>query len=110
MHNTAHLVDNAMRVQFTMRHALNNGEQESYARAAVTEFFKHFDGITDCHIILDHQPNDRVHNKRAEITAHVHDHTFVSKEAAETYEKAVDACVSNICKQLQKHKEKIRHL
>ncbi len=108
--HTPHLAENAMRVQFTLRHSANKAAVEAYARAAVTEFNKYFDGVTDCHIVLDHQKNDRVLNKLAEITAHVHNHTFVSKEAAETYERAIDSCVTNICKQLQKHKEKVRHL
>lgn len=99
-----------MRIHFTLRHTHKPNGIQPYATDAVQLFKKHFDGITDCHIILDHQPNDKPHNKIAEITVHVHDHTFVSKESAETYEKAIDTSVNCICKQLQKHKEKVRHL
>ncbi|MCS7013569.1 MAG: ribosome-associated translation inhibitor RaiA [Chloroherpetonaceae bacterium] len=102
---------NEMRVQFTLRHSSRrNRAVEQYARAAVQDFQKYFNGVTDCHIILDHQKNDYVHNKVAEITAHVHHHTFVAREAAESYQKAIDSCVDHICRQLQKHKEKVRHL
>jgi putative sigma-54 modulation protein len=101
----------APRVQFTLRHTTSHPHLEKYAREAITQFDKYFhNGITDCHIILDHQNNDTVHNKLSEITVHVHHHTFVSKESAETYEKAIDLCVEHLCKQLQKHKEKVRHL
>jgi putative sigma-54 modulation protein len=99
-----------MRVQFTLRHSPSHPEIETYARNAITEFHKHFDGVTDCHIILDHQKHDFEHNKCVEITAHVHKHTFVSKESSESYEKAIDMCVEHVCKQLQKHKEKVRQL
>lgn len=102
--------ENKMRVQFTLRHANSHPEIERYAREAILDFDKYYDGVTDCHIILDHQNHDLVTNKRAEITAHVHSHTFVSKQAAPTYEKAIDLCVEHICRQIQKHKEKIRHL
>lgn len=110
-HLNGHAVsENPMRVQFTLRHAKSHPELERYAREAVMEFQKHFNGVTDCHIVLDHQKHDYVNNKRAEITAHVHNHTFVSKEAAPTYKQAIDLCVEHICRQLQKHKEKVRHL
>mgnify|MGYP001105931065 CR=1 FL=1 len=110
-HLNGHTADHKMRVQFTLRHSRrNHPEIEQYARNAVMEFDKYFNGVTDCRIILDHQKHDYVNNKLAEITAHVHDHTFVSKEAAPTYEQAIDLCVEHICRQLQKHKEKIRHL
>jgi putative sigma-54 modulation protein len=99
-----------MHVQFTLRHANSHPNIERYARESIMEFDKHYDGITDCHIILDHQHHDKLHNKRAEITVHVHNHTFVSKESAPTYEKAIDLSVGHLCRQLQKHKEKIRHL
>jgi putative sigma-54 modulation protein len=99
-----------MTVRFTLRHSQNHNGIEKYARTAVLDFHKYFDGITDCHIILDHQHNDLQNNKIAEITAQAHHHTFVSKESAETYEKAIDACVKNVSKQLQKHKEKVRNL
>ncbi len=100
-----------MQVYFTVRHTSKHHHPvESYARTAVQEFKKYYNGITDCRIVLDHQKNDYVNNKLAEITVHVHDHTFVSKEAADTYEKAIDACVEHISRQLQKHKEKVRHL
>lgn len=100
-----------MRIQFTVRHTSKHHHPvEQYARLAVQEFQKYYDGITDCHIVLDHQKNDYVNNKLAEITVHVHHHTFVSREAADTYEKAIDACVTHISRQLQKYKEKVRHL
>jgi putative sigma-54 modulation protein len=103
--------ENKMRVQFTLRHSSrSHPEIEQYAREAILDFNKYFNGVTDCHIILDHQNHDIVTNKRAEITVHVHNHTFVSKQAAPTYQRAIDLCVEHLCRQLQKHKEKIRHL
>lgn len=109
-HLNGQISENKMRVQFTLRHAKSHPEIERYAREAILDFDKYYNGVTDCHIILDHQKHDLVTNKRAEITAHVHNHTFVSKQAAPTYQKAIDLCVEHICRQLQKHKEKIRHL
>ncbi len=110
-HLNGHTTENKTRVQFTLRHSRrSHPEIEQYAREAILDFDKYFDGVTDCHIILDHQKHDHVNNKRAEITAHVHNHTFVAKEAASTYERAIDLCVEHISRQLQKHKEKIRHL
>lgn len=95
-------------LQFTLRHSSNHTSIQEYAKSAILAFQKFHNKIIDCHVVLDHQKNDKVNNKLAEITAHVPSHIFVSKEQAETYEKAIDACVENICKQLQKHKEKTR--
>lgn len=99
---------NEMNIQFTLRHSNNHKEVEAYARNAVLAFDKHYEGILDCQIVLDHQKHDKEHNKIAEIMARVPDHTFIAKEAATTYELAIDSCVSNICRQLQRHKEKVR--
>jgi ribosomal subunit interface protein len=99
-----------MKVHFTHRHTNGNKGIQAYATESVARFTKHYDGVTDCHIVLDYQSNDKVNNKIAEITASVHDRVFVSKEADETYEKAIDKATEHICKQLQKHKEKVRQL
>jgi len=93
-------------VQFTLRHSNNHRNVEAYAKDAIKAFQKYNANVLDCHIILDHQKNDKEQNKIAEITAHVPSQIFVSKEHGPTYEVAIDTCVSNICKQLKKHKEK----
>ncbi|ACF13188.1 conserved hypothetical protein [Chloroherpeton thalassium ATCC 35110] len=93
-------------VQFTLRHSSNHRDIEAYAKDAIKAFHKYYTDILDCHIILDHQKNDKEQNKIAEIKAHVPSHTFVSKEQGPTYEVAIDTCVSNICKQLKKHRDK----
>ncbi len=95
-------------LQFTLRHSSNHASIKDYAKSAVHIFNKFHNKIIDCQVVLDHQKNDKVKNKFAEITARVPSHYFISKGHAETYEKAIDSCVENICKQLQKHKEKIR--
>ncbi|NTW48598.1 MAG: ribosome-associated translation inhibitor RaiA [Chlorobiales bacterium] len=97
-----------MTIQFTLRHSSNHKEVEAYARNAVVVFDKFYDGILECQIVLDHQKHDKEHNKIAEIMARVPEHTFIAKEAATTYELAIDACVSSVCRQLQRHKEKAR--
>ncbi len=107
MRNTT-IEEKVIPLQFTLRHSSSHTDIKEYVKSAIHIFNKYHNKVIDCQVILDHQKNDKVNNKFAEITAHVPSQIFVSKSHAETYEKAIDACVENICKQLQKHKEKTR--
>ncbi|MDX2129669.1 MAG: HPF/RaiA family ribosome-associated protein [Chloroherpetonaceae bacterium] len=99
-----------MQFQFTLRHANSSPQLEEYALNAVQEFKKYFNGVSTVHVVLDHQKNDYVKNKFAEIKVTAIGNSFISKEFAETYEKAIESCVESIKRQLIKYKEKIRQI
>ncbi len=100
-------VKESVNVQVTLRHTNNHREIEQYARDAVQGLGKIFSGILNSHVILDHQKNDFEKNKLAEITVHVPQNVLVSKEAASTYEQAIDSCVDSLGRQLKKYKDKL---
>ncbi len=102
-------VKEAVKVQVTLRHTNNHRDVEQYAREAVRTLERIFSGIVNCHVILDHQKNDFEKNKLAEITLHIPQNVLVSKEAAATYEQAVDRCVDSLGRQLKRHKEKLQN-
>lgn len=102
-------VNEAVNVQVTLRHTNNHRDIEQYARDAVQALDRSFSGIVNCHIILDHQKNDFEKNKLAEITLHIPQNVLVSKEAASTYEQAIDSCVDSMGRQLKKYKEKLKN-
>lgn len=97
-----------IQVNVTLRHSHNHSNIEEYARESVLSLTKVFAGIINAHVILDHQNNDFEKNKLAEITVHVPQHVFVGKEAATTYEQAIDACIEALSRQLVRHKEKMQ--
>jgi len=99
-----------MQFQFTLRHANPAPQLEEYAFNAVQEFKKYYNGVSTIHVVLDHQKNDYVKNKFAEIKVIAIGNTFISKEFNETYEKAIESCVESIKRQLIKYKDKIRHI
>jgi putative sigma-54 modulation protein len=103
---TKTVTSDAVTVKVTLRHSNNHGSIEEYARDAATALSRFYPGTLSCHVILDHQKNDREQNKMAEITVHVPQHDFVSRETAPTYEQAIDNCVEALEKQLKKLKEK----
>jgi putative sigma-54 modulation protein len=100
--------DTMVTVQVTLRHSNNHTSIEGYARDAAQALTKYFPGPIICHVILDHQKNDFEKNKLAEITVHVPQNDFVSKEGGVTYEQAIDSCIDSLSKQLKKYKEKQR--
>ena len=101
-------VNETVNVQVTLRHTNNHGDIEQYARDSVQALSRIFPGVVNCHVILDHQKNDFEKNKLAEITVHVPQNVFVAKEAAATYEQAIDSCMDSMGRQLKRHKEKLR--
>ncbi len=102
-------VNEAVNVQVTLRHTNNHRDIEVYARDAVQALGRIFSGIVNAHVILDHQKNDFEKNKLAEITIHIPQNVLVSKEAAGTYEQAIDRCVDSLGRQLKKYKEKLQN-
>ncbi|HED30504.1 MAG TPA: ribosome-associated translation inhibitor RaiA [Prosthecochloris aestuarii] len=101
-------VKEALNVQVTLRHTNNHHDIEQYARDAAESLDKLFSGIISIHVILDHQKNDFEKNKLAEITVKVPQQTLVAKEAAATYEQAVDSCMDSVGRQLKKYKDKLQ--
>ncbi|TLU86050.1 MAG: ribosome-associated translation inhibitor RaiA [Chlorobium sp.] len=101
-------VNDQVNIKITLRHSNNHNNIEEYARDAVQGLVKFFPNIMSCHVILDHQKNDFEKNKLAEITVHVPQNDFVSKEAGIAYEPAIDNCIAALTKQLQKHKDKMQ--
>ncbi len=102
-------VNEPVKVQVTLRHTNNHRDIEDYAENAVQGLGKIFSGIINCHVILDHQKNDFENNKLAELTLHIPGSVLVSKNAAATYEQAIDSCVDSLERQLKKHKDKLQN-
>ncbi len=102
-------VHEAVNIQVTLRHTNSHRDIEQYARDAVQALGKVFSGIVSCHVILDHQKNDFDKNKLAELTVHIPQNVLVAKEAAATYEQAIDSCVDSMGRQLKKHKDKLKN-
>ncbi|MBF0586497.1 ribosome-associated translation inhibitor RaiA [Prosthecochloris sp. N3] len=101
-------VKEAVNIQVTLRHSSNHHDIEQYARDAVESLDKVFGGIVSIHVILDHQKNDYENNKLAEVTLHVPQQVLVAKEAAATYEQAIDSCKDSLGRQLKKYKDKLQ--
>jgi putative sigma-54 modulation protein len=103
-------IGNAVTVKVTLRHSNNHSTIEEYARDAVSGLSRFYSGPINSHVILDHQKNDYELNKLAEITIHVPQHDFNSRESAQTYEQAIDKCIDSLSRQLKKLKEKSRNI
>ena len=95
-------------INVTLRHSHNHSNIEEYAREAVLTLTRVYPTLITAHVILDHQMHDVEKHKLAEITVHVPQHDFIAKEAATTYEQAIDICVEALNRQLLRHKEKMQ--
>lgn len=107
---TKSVTSNAVTVKVTLRHSNNHGSIEGYARDAVSTLTKFYPGTINSHVILDHQKHDVEQNKLAEITVHIPQHDFVAREAAPTYEQAIDNCIEVLGRQIKKMKDKQRNI
>ncbi len=107
---TKSVTADAVTVKVTLRHSSNHSSIEEYAQKAASGLSRFFPGPMSCHVILDHQNNDYEQNKLAEITVHVPQRDFAAREAAVTYEQAIDLCVDSLGRQLKKFKEKLKNL
>lgn len=91
-----------MRINFTARHYKPSPKLKDYAENEVTKLEKIYDGIIDCHIVLDYQKNIQI----AEINVVVHGSKLTVVEKTEDVYKSIDHAVQKLGRQLKKYKEK----
>lgn len=96
-----------MQTQVTARHVDISPRLRDYAEERASKLTRYFDNIISAHIILS-QNNTPAEDKTAEINLDVSQKRLSAENAASTHEDAIDACVDNLRRQLQKHKAQLR--
>lgn len=93
-----------MRINITARHFKAPKHLKEYAEKKVRRLKRYYDGIIDCHIILDYEKQTQL----AEITITVYNQKLVALEKSEDIFKSIDLAVDKLERQVKKYKEKLR--
>ena len=93
-------------LQITGRHVEITDALREYVEKKLGKMERHFDHVTQAHVILSLEKPDH----KAEATVHASGHVDLFAEAkAENMYAAIDALSEILTRQITKHKEKIQH-
>ena len=92
-----------MQISITGHHLEVTDSLRSYVETKFQKLERHFDHVTDVHVILGIEKL----NKKAEATVHISGATLFAEDHQEDMYAAIDNLVDKLDRQLIKHKEKI---
>jgi len=92
-----------MQISITGHHLEVADSLRSYVETKFQKLERHFDHVTDVHVILGIEKL----NKKAEATVHISGATLFAEDHQEDMYAAIDNLVDKLDRQLIKHKEKI---
>lgn len=94
-------------IQITGRHVEVTAPIQDYVQKKFERIERHFDHITNVHVILEVEKKDH----KAEATVHAAGHADIFAEAkAENMYAAIDLLIDKLDRQVVKHKEKIERV
>ena len=93
-----------MQLSVTGHHVELTDALRSYAEEKIKRIERHFDHVTNVHIILSVEK----HKQKAEATVHVSGADVFAEASEEDMYAAIDGLVDKLDRQILKHKEKIQ--
>ena len=94
-----------MSIEITARHMQLRDDIQEYAREKVEAICEAFPRIEHAHVILDKEKHHRI----AEIVVQAKNHVRIgSKESADSFRAAIDACLDKAERQLRRSRDKIQ--
>lgn len=96
-----------MNTQITVRHIDVTDHVREYAEKRVAKLERFYDGIVSTHIILS-ESNSPAQEKNVEINVDVYQKRLTAENAASTFEQAINNCVDQLRRQLEKYKSQLR--
>ncbi len=92
-----------MQISITGHHLEVTDSLRSYVETKFQKLERHFDHVTDVHVILGVEKL----NQKAEATVHISGATLFAEDHQEDMYAAIDNLVDKLDRQLIKHKEKL---
>ncbi|WP_245846073.1 ribosome hibernation-promoting factor, HPF/YfiA family [Longibacter salinarum] len=96
-----------MNTQITVRHVDVTDHVKEYAEKRAEKLERFYDGIVSTHIILG-EDNSPAQDKQVEINIDVYQKRLTAENSASTYEQAINSCVDQLRRQLEKYKSQLR--
>ncbi|MEL6445334.1 MAG: ribosome-associated translation inhibitor RaiA [Bacteroidota bacterium] len=95
-----------MQTRITARHFQASDGLRTHIEQSLSKLTRYYDGIVDAHVVLN--GDDRATDKSAEVALNVYRQTLTASETGPSHEVAVDGCVKQLRRQVQRYKEKLR--
>ncbi len=92
-----------MQISITGHHLDVTDSLKSYVETKFQKLERHFDHVTDVHVILGVEKL----NQKAEATVHISGAKLFAEDHQEDMYAAIDSLVDKLDRQVKKHKEKI---
>lgn len=96
-----------MNTQITVRHIDVTDHVREYAEKRAAKLERFYDGIVSTHIILS-ESNSPAQEKNVEINVDVYQKRLTAENTASTFEQAINNCVDQLRRQLEKYKSQLR--
>lgn len=96
-----------MNIYITARHFKAHETLRAYAFETINILENYYDGIISADLILSYEKSKKS-LKSAELLVKVRGSMLKAIEKSDDYPKSIDAAVSKIKRQLQRHKSKVR--
>jgi ribosomal subunit interface protein len=95
-----------MNIKITSRHFKSHESLSEYAKTAIEELTRFYDGIIKAEVIFSYEkPHESV--KIAEISLTVYGKVLTGVGKSEAFEKSIDLAIAKIKTRLKKYKEKL---
>jgi putative sigma-54 modulation protein len=96
-----------MRLQITVRHGHVNDSVRDYVEEKFTKLERRLHDATSIDVVLDRERNPKIADDHVvEATVHLKGPTLHGREAATTYEAAVDVLVDKLGRQVERYRDK----
>ena len=93
-----------MRIEITARHFEAPDALKQYAEKEVSSLTKFYDGIVDCHIILERDGS----GETAELRIGVYGRNLVARDTSDEMARSIDGVVQKLRRQLKRYKRQLR--
>lgn len=95
-----------MKIHFTARHFKAPSDLQRYAETAVSGLTSVYEGILSADIVLEERPRGGA-DKVAEVLVSVYREQLFAREASNTIEQSLQACIGKLERQLKRYKDKL---
>lgn len=94
-----------MQVNLTGRHIEITDSLRNYVTSKIERLERHFDHVTQIHVILDVEKT----RQKAEASFHISGHDIFADAENDDMYAAIDSLIDKLDRQLLKHKEKMKN-
>ncbi len=93
-----------MKIKITARNFRFGRNVQEYIENELDRLEKLYDGIIDCHVILEKVKNDNI----AEFIMRVYKKSLVTRDTSDDMFKSIDRAAEKLRRRLKKYKQKLR--